>query len=550
MKALAMFALAACAPSWKSTPHDQLFQIDAPTKVMPPPVELDPSDWWDKGNLLLVRPLGQLLSPGTYVQALAGAPPARDVNRLGQVPDSPWFENRIGRSDYAVIEAREGAAYDRHLAPGPLAVISGKLEGVSAGFVVRDTAAQVWFLKLDHPGFPELSTSAEVISSRLLWLAGYRVPPMQAIDLDLSRLVLDPKAKTRDDYRRSIPLTAEALRELLVNANPSVEGRVRVLISAQPSGSALGPFSYRGQRVDDPNDLIPHEHRRTLRGLWLFNAWVNNSDTRDANTLDMFHPTQPDGRGIIEHYLIDFGDAFGSTGLGEKAAMEGWQHLLDWRSTFLNLFTFGLRSPSWRRAERSAIRAVGLFEAKVFEPARWRPELPNPAFEQRTPEDIFWAASILARIQPLHIRAAVEAGAYTEQGATAYVVETLLARRAKLLAYGFRGFVELDRPRATGTTLQLDNLRALGNLAPTGPFHYTIRWNRTRAGDRELEQGNITTDGPLISIDLGSVLEKHGEALTDDPFLSIDLVRDHRRMTVHLRVAKGRIVPVAVERGR
>lgn len=548
MRALVLCALAACTPAWKRTPHDQLFQIDAPTKVMARPIELDPSDWWDKGDLLLIRPLGRLLSPGTYVKALAGAPPARDVNRLGQVPDSPWFENRIGRHDFAPIEARDGAAYDRQLAPGPLAVISGKLEGVSAGFVVRDTAGQVWFLKLDHPGFPELSTSAEVISSRLFWLAGYRVPAMQAIDLDLTRLVLDPKAKTRDDYRRPIPLTSEALRSLLVNANASTEGRVRVLISAQPSGSALGPFSYRGQRVDDPVDLIPHEHRRTLRGLWVFNAWVNNTDTRDANTLDMFRPTRPDGRGIIEHYLIDFGDAFGSTGLGEKAAMEGWQHLLDWRSTFLNLFTLGLRTPAWRRAERSPIRAVGLFEAKVFDPASWRPELPNPAFEQRTPEDTFWAASILARIQPLHIRAAVQAGAYTERGAADYIVETLLARREKLLEYGFRGFVELDRPRATGTTLQLDNLRALGNLPAAGPFRYTIRWNRTRAGDRVLEQGNLATEGMLISIDLSSVLEKHGDALADDPFLSIELARNGRRLTVHLRVVKRQIIPIAVER--
>lgn len=548
MRALALCLLAACAPAWKDTPHDQLFQIDAPVKVMKRPVELDPSDWWDKGDLLLVRPLGRLLSPGTYVKAIAGAPPARDVNRLGQVPDSPWFENRIGRHDYAKIEAREGAAYDRRLAPGPLAVISGKLEGVSAGFVVRDTASQVWFLKLDHPGFPELSTSAEVISSRLLWLAGYRVPAMQAIDLELSRLVLDPKAKSRDRYRRSIPLTADALRALLVNANPSLEGRVRVLISAQPSGSALGPFSYRGQRVDDPNDTVPHEHRRTLRGLWLWNAWVNNNDTRDANTLDMFRPTQPDGRGIIEHYLIDFGDAFGSTGLGEKAAMEGWQHLLDWRSTFLNLFSFGLRTPSWRRAERSPIRAVGLFEAKIFNPARWRPELPNPAFEHRTPEDIFWAASILARIQPMHIKAAVEAGNYTEQGAAAYVVETLLGRRKKLLEFAFRGFLELDRPRATGTTLQLDDLRNLGELSNAGAIHYTIRWNRTRAGDRQLEEGNIATDGPMISIDLSSVLENNAAALADDPFLSIELTRAHKNMTVHLRVAKGHVVPVAVER--
>lgn len=544
MKRLALCALAACAPAWKSTPHDQLFQLDTPAKVMKRPVELDPSDWWDKGELLLVRPLGRLVSPGTYVQRIVGAPRARDVNRLGQVPDSPWFENRIGRHDYAPIEAREGAAYDRHLAPGPLAIISGKIEGVSAGFVVRDTAAQVWFLKLDHPGFPELSTSAEVITSRLLWLAGYRVPAMQAIDLDVSRLVLDPKAKTRDRYRRSIPLTAESLRSLLVNANPSVEGRVRVLISAQPAGSTIGSFSYRGQRLDDPNDTIPHEHRRTLRALWMFNAWVNNNDTRDANTLDVFRATRPDGRGIIEHYLIDFGDAFGSTGLGEKAAMEGWQNLVDWRSTFLNLVTLGLRSPGWKKAMRSPIRAVGLFEGKVFEPSKWRPELPNPAFDQRTPEDVFWAGSILARIQPGHIRAAVEAGKYTEQGASEYVVETLLLRRKKLLAYAFDGFLELDRPRAVKGLLQLDNLLVLGGLPDRGPVHYVVKWNRSHGFDRELSSGSTSTEGPTLSVDLTDFLPR----VADDPYLTVELTRGRHRMSVHLRVSGNHVVPIGVER--
>lgn len=77
MRALVLCALAACTPAWKRTPHDQLFQIDAPTKVMARPIELDPSDWWDKGDLLLIRPLGRLLSPGTYVEALARAAPPR-----------------------------------------------------------------------------------------------------------------------------------------------------------------------------------------------------------------------------------------------------------------------------------------------------------------------------------------------------------------------------------------------------------------------------------------------------------------------------------------
>ncbi len=545
---LLLLALGACAPAWKSTPHDQLFQTERRVGFARAPARSSPSDWWDKGNLLLVRPLGQLLSPGTFVKEMFGGPPARDVNRLGQVPDSAWFVNRIGRRPVVNAEAFTGAAGDSGLAAGPLSVISGKLDGVSAGFVVRDSANQVWYLKLDHPAFPQLSTSAEVISSRLLWLAGYRVPAMQAFDVERARFVLDPKARTKDAYNRSTPLTAALLARLLYNTNPDSKGRIRVLISRQPPGQVLGPFSYAGQRGDDPNDTIAHEHRRSLRALWLFSAWLNNTDTRDANTLDMFVPTEPDGRGIIEHYLIDFGDSFGSTGLGEKAAVEGWEYLIDWPTIFTNLLSLGIRYPVYERARRSSIREVGLFEAKRFEPDDWKPTLPNPAFSMRTPDDVFWAGSILARIQPDHVRAAVAAGHYKEEGASAYVVETLLARRNKLLQYAFINYLELDRPRGDGLELRLDDLRVLGGLPQSGDIDYVVRWDRTRASDPVLLRGTVEANQPELVIDLAPAVAGRTD-LGGEPFITVELSRHGgTKLDVHLRLEGGRVIPIAVDR--
>jgi len=46
----------------------------------------------------------------------------------------------------------------------------------------------------------------------------------------------------------------------------------------------VGPFSYRETRSDDPNDTIPHQDRRVLRGLGVFAAWLNHHDTRSINT--------------------------------------------------------------------------------------------------------------------------------------------------------------------------------------------------------------------------------------------------------------------------
>jgi hypothetical protein len=542
--------LAACGPSWKQAPHGRLFQTEAARAIVKPtPVGI--SEYWELGTTLVIAPLGRAISPGFYVKGIVGGRDAKDVNQFEQVPDSSWFENRIGRHRLPFDVARTGAATDGGPAAGALSIISGKLEGVSAGFVARDEAGQIWFVKMDHPAFPQLSTSAEVVASRLLWLAGYHVPSMHVLDIERSRLKLDPKARRKDGYNRSVPLTQERLDALLANTNPDAQGRIRMLFSKKPEGDVLGPFSYRGRRVDDWNDQIDHEHRRSLRGLWLFSAWVNNTDTKDANTLDVFRPTRGK-RGVVDHYLIDFGDSFGATGLGEKVAVEGWTNLFDWNEVLKNFFSFGFRVPGYLEMVRSPYRSVGLFEGKKFNPEAWTPAQPNWAFDQRTEADVFWAASILARIQPEHIRAAVEAGFYSEPGAKDTIVKVLLARREKLLVYGMRGFLELDRPRLDGERLRFDDLRALGGMKALGTIKYRVYWNRTRRIDRDVARGELppSVDGE-VELDLAEIVAKARRisGFGGDPFLTVELKRfGGARLDVHLRILNDRIVPVGVDR--
>ncbi len=52
------------------------------------------------------------------------------------------------------------------------------------------------------------------------------------------------------------------------------------------AGKILGPFLYDGTRPDDPNDVVPHQHRRELRALRVFGAWTNLTDLKAGNTLD------------------------------------------------------------------------------------------------------------------------------------------------------------------------------------------------------------------------------------------------------------------------
>jgi hypothetical protein len=77
--------------------------------------------------------------------------------------------------------------------------------------------------------------------------------------------------------------------------------------------------------------------------------------------------------------------------------------------------------------------SVGFVESKEFDPEKWRPDYPNPAFDERTARDIRWGARIVASFSDEMIRTAVAAAQYTDPRASDYVVHLLIERRDKLV---------------------------------------------------------------------------------------------------------------------
>ncbi len=506
------------------------------------------SEWWHYASHSTVKPAGRLISPARYYKWATGGRTALDVNDFGEVPDSSWFHNRIGRWSAETSE-RELSPLDH---PGPaagiLTVINGKPAGVTPGFVVKDSADVVWYVKFDQPAYPELTTGAEIISSRLLYAAGYHVPELHLVRVELQRFRLSPNARGRNSYNQSVPLTEETLQTLLAQLNPNPEGKARALFSRALPGSYLGPFAFQGTRHDDPNDLIPHQRRRSLRGLWVFSAWLNNIEPGSKNTIDTFIPVEND-KGFVKHYLLDFGSALGATGVESKHLSDGYENLVSWSEITKRALSMGLRYPYWLYVKRSRYRAVGVFESTVFDPKRWAPLLPNPAFQESTPNDTFWAAAILARFTPKQIAAAVASAEYSETGAEEFVTTVLIERQKKLLRFAFSDMAGIVDPMVKDNTwIYFSDLKEMPAAHPG--YTWTVSWNRTGSQDRVLESSRGNESRVNLQPAMDRVLGTDPREFQQDPYLTLSLRRigSSAAIHVHMRVVQGDILIVGLDR--
>jgi hypothetical protein len=165
------------------------------------------------------------------------------------------------------------------------------------------------------------------------------------------------------------------------------------MASLSISGRSIGPFRYESTRNDDPNDLIPHDRRRDLRGLAVLFAWLNHTDAKGDNSLDSVVGKGPDAR--ISHHLLDFGDSFGSDSDIAKDPRHGQEFWLPTsREQTHRALTLGFVPTAWETAKYPHhLPAAGNFTATGFDPLTWKPNYPNSAFLEMTPQDAYWGPS-------------------------------------------------------------------------------------------------------------------------------------------------------------
>src|SRR5262249_9673998 len=146
------------------------------------------------------------------------------------------------------------------------------------GFYIKDSEGTTFIMKFDPKTQPEMATGADVVTSKLFWAAGYNVPDNSIVIFRREDLTIDKDATYTDLYGKKRPIDGRFIDHLLERVPQRLDGTYRGLASRFLKGKPLGPFSYLGRRPDDPEDLVPHQLRRELRGLWTMAAWTNHCD--------------------------------------------------------------------------------------------------------------------------------------------------------------------------------------------------------------------------------------------------------------------------------
>jgi hypothetical protein len=399
---------------------------------------------------------------------------ARNINTIDEVPDSNWFTNRIFSRAVTADEVVRGPLAGPGPAPGPWTIIRDKAVGAAPGFRMRDANGVVWFVSFDARGYPEAATGAIVVANKIFWALGYWQvenfltsvrPDMIAID---EAATVRPPSGVRRKYKPS------DVEDVLRRANRSGDGSYRAVAARALPGRPVDGFFYYGTRSDDPNDVVPHEHRRELRALKVFGAWTNLVDMKAGNTVDTV--VGDSGRNVVRHYLQDVGSTFGAGANGPHDYFEGFEYVVEGDAAVKRLATLGVFLKPWQTVRYENYPTIGRFEAEAFDPLHWKPRVPTAAFLHARPDDNFWAARRVLAFSDDLIGAIATTGQYSDPAAARHLAAVLIKRR-DVIGRAYLPAVNpiVDPALDAGGRLTFRNA-AVDARAAGPPRAYNVRW--------------------------------------------------------------------------
>ena len=446
---------------------------------------------------------------------------ARNINTIDEVPDSSWFTNRIGSRPMTGDEIARGPNIGRPPAPERWVLTREKSGGANPGFTAKDANGETWFLGFDRRDNPEGPSAAVVIASKLFWSLGYNQVELFLTTFDRAKAVIDPAATMRRPSGARTPFTSDDVDEVLQNIARNSDGSYRVVAGRLLPGKVLGPFRYEGTRPDDPNDIVPHEHRRELRALRVFGAWTNLTDLKAGNTLDTL--ITENGRAVIKHVLQDVGSTFGMANRRDEWDL-GWEYFFQADASKRRFYTFGFGLSPWQTVPYKEYPSVGRIEGKQFDPRTWAAQTPTTAYLELRADDAFWAARRVMAFSDEMIRAVVHTGEFSDPVAERHLGDVIIQRRDVIGRTYLPAINPIVNPRLDASNvLSFDNAAVSFGFADA-PAAYRARWSRfdnatgatesvgeTRGQDARLSApaGLPTAPDTYLEVDIAAESSQH-----------------------------------------
>jgi len=400
---------------------------------------------------------------------------AKNINTIDEVPDSNWFTNRIGTAAISTDQIARGPNVGAPPDPSKWVLVREKTAGAHPGFTAKDAKGDTWFLEFDPPYFPEGATGAVAVATKIFWALGYNQVESFISTFDPKKAEIDPKATVKRPSGKRTRFTRDDMNVVLENVAKNADGSYRVIAGRLLPGKILGGFLYAGTRPDDPNDVVPHEHRRELRALRVFGAWTNLTDLKAANTLDTLETVN--GRSVVKHYLQDVGSTFGMCNDLYEWDLS-YEHFYEGEPSLKRLFSFGFALSPWQTIKYVEYPSIGKFEGDRFDPREWRPQTPTTAYMELRDDDAFWAARRVAAFSDELIRAAVHEGHYSDPNAEKYLGDVLIKRRNKIASIYLTAVNPVVSPGLDANgRLTFENAAVAAGVA-SGPATYRASWLR------------------------------------------------------------------------
>ena len=116
-----------------------------------------------------------------------------------------------------------------------------------------------------------------------------------------------------------------------------------------------------------------------------------------------------------------------------------------------------------------------MIEYPSFEPEEWKPNYPNPAFQNRLPADEFWAAKRVMAFSDEAISAIVKEAKFTDQYAEDLLTDYLIKRRDKIGETYFAKVLPLGNFKVSQGRLEFEDLQIKYGL--TDDRDYQVEWS-------------------------------------------------------------------------